>query len=163
MTKRNKCATLAAAALAVSLAALLPCRAEDYDLLKTKTKILVDEMQEFYEDSCKKDSYVHGAQYEYYFKLAHTTGTNLLSRAESPANEKLLRQYFELVKKDYEAYTKVGAAADKAAATGRQYGNAGDRHRAKRLVNAEKLRDKELTAAIKRWEKFVGQLKKAKK
>jgi len=160
---KTKSGTFAVAVLTVSLAAILPCRAEDYDLLKAKTKILVTEMKEFYESSGKKDSYVHGAQYEYYFQLVHTIGTNLLARTDTPTNEKLLQQYFTLIKKDYDAYTKVGAATDKAAATGRLSGNAGDRHRAKRLVNAEKLRDKELTDAIKRWEKFVEQLKRSKK
>lgn len=134
--------------------------ADDCQLLKAKVKMLVDEAQEHYENSRKKDSYVHGAQYEYYFKLILSTGTNLLAKSDSPTSEKNLRKYFDLVKKDYDAYTKVNAAADKAAATGRLQGNAGDRHRAKRLVNAEKLRDKELSEAIKRWEKFIEQLKR---
>jgi len=141
----------------------LTALADDYQLLKTKTNILVEQAQEFYAESRQKGSYVHGAAYQYYFTLMHTTGTNLLSRSESPANEKLLRAYFNLIKKDYEAYTKVNAAADKAAATGSLDGNAGTRHRAKRLVNAERLRDKELAAAIQRWEKFVCELKKGAK
>jgi len=141
----------------------LTVRAEDYQLLKVKTRILVEQAQEFYSDSRKKESYVHGAAYQYYFTLMHTTGTNLLARSESPTNEKLLREYFNLIKKDYDSYTKVNAATDKAVATGTLDGNAGARHRAKRLVNAEKLRDKELTAAIKRWEKFVGEMKKSAK
>jgi len=141
----------------------LSVRAEDYQLLKVKTGILVEQAQEFYLESRQKDSYVHGAAYQYYFTLMHTTGTNLLARSESTANEKLLRAYFELIKKDYASYTKVNAATDKAAATGSLDGNAGSRHRAKRLINAEKLRDKELQAAIKRWEKFVGDVKKSTK
>lgn len=161
---KNICGRAICIAMAVALAfGAGVARAEDYQLLKMKTEILIDEAKEFYADSCKKDSYVHGAQYEYYFKIMLVTGTNLLAKAESPENEKNLRKYFELIKKDYESYTKVNAATDKAAATGRLYGNAGDRHRAKRLVNAEKLRDKELTAAIKRWEKFIDQLKKNEK
>jgi len=153
---------LGVVSLAFGLLSLTAC-AEDYQLLKAKTGILVEQAQEFYSESRQKESYVHGAAYQYYFTLIHTTGTNLLARSESPTNEKLLRAYFNLVKKDYEAYTKVNAATDKAAATGSLSGNAGSRHRAKRLVNAEKLRDKELTAAIKRWEKFVGDMKKSAK
>jgi len=159
---KSKRGTFVVAVLAVSLAAVLPCWADEYELLKTKTQILVEQASELYAESCKKGSYVHEAQYEYYFRMMLSTGTNLLARAQSRENERNLREYFNLVKKDYEAYTKVNAATDKAAATGRSYGNAGDRHRAKRLINAEKLRDKELTAAIKRWEKFIGQLKKEK-
>jgi len=155
--------TLLGAALLAAALAVPTVRAEDYELLRTKTGLLVEQAEEFYSESRRKESYVHGAAYQYYFTLMHSTGTNLLARSKSASNEKLLRAYFELVKKDYAAYTKVAAATDKAAATGSSDGEAGSRHRAKRLVNAEKLRDKELQAAIKRWEKFVGDLKKSPK
>jgi len=153
--------SIACAALALALGSA--AYAEDYQLLKTKVEMLVDQAKELYDDSCRKDSETHNAPCKYYFGLMYATGTNVLARAETPTNAQRLRKYFDLIQKDYEAYTKVSAGADMAAATGRGKGESGGRHRAKRMINAEKLRDKELAAAVKRWEAFVQQLKRGAK
>jgi len=142
---------------------ILSVRAEDYQLLKGKTELLAGQANDLLQDSFRKGSATYGAAYQYYFSLIHASGTNLLARTESPSNERLLHAYIDLVAKDYEAYTKVMSATEMAAATGKLKGNSGTRHRAKRLINAEKLGDKELAAAIKRWEKFVGDVKRSAK
>lgn len=138
----------------------LSAKAEDYDLLKLKASLLVEQAKGYREDSFCKGNELYGAAHQYYFTLVHASGTNLLARAKSSANEKLLASFCELAAKDYAAYTKVAAAEEKAAATGRSSGDAGCRHRAKRIINAEKLGDKELKAAIIRWEQFAKRLKK---
>jgi len=149
---------LACAALALAFG--MAVHAEDNQLLKAKVELLVEQAKGLYEDSFRKGSASYGAQYQYYFGLIYASGTNLLARADSSTTTQRLRKYFDLVEKDYETYTKIEAAADMAAATGSTRGHNGARHRAKRLINAEKLRDQELATAVKRWENFVSQLKK---
>lgn len=146
----------AAAVLALGTAA----RAEDFQLLKAKVELVAGQAKDLYDDSCRKGSASYGAQYQYYFGLMYAAGTNVMGRAESPTTTNQMRKYLDLTGKDYEAYTRISAETDKAAATGYTRGKAGGRARAKRLTNAEKLRDKELESAIKRWEAFVTQLKK---
>jgi len=136
-------------------------RSEDYQLLRTKAELLVDQTKGF-GDSCRSGSYVQNAAYQYYFRLVHAVGTNLLARSASPSNERLLRTYIDRVCKDYESYTRAEEAEGKALATGSVRGKAGSRHRAKRLLNAEKFRDRELSSAIARWEKFFTEIKSAK-
>jgi len=138
-------------------------QAEDYQLLRGKTELLVGQANDLLKDSFRKGSETYGAAFQYYFSLIYGSGTNLLARSESPTSVKLMHSYIDLVAKDYEAYTKVTDATAMAAATGSRKGHTGSRGRTKRLINAEKLGDKELTAAIKRWEKFVGDVKKSSK
>jgi len=153
------------AALMLALGTVV--RAEDYMFQRAKAELIVEQAKGLYEDSFRKGSESYGAQYQYYFGLMYETGTNLLGRAESQTTKLRMRKYLELIEKDYEAYTKVEAAVDKAAATGgdkiyagRHVVANGSRHRAKRMANAEKLRDSELAAAVKRWENFVRQVMK---
>jgi len=144
--------------------------AEDYMMQKAKVELLVNQAKEFYDDSFRKGSETYGAPYQFYFGLMYATGTNLLARAESSATRQRMQKYCELIEKDYEAYTKVEAAAEKAAATGsdklfvgKWVVRDGSRHRAKRLINAQKLGDRELDSAIKRWENFASQLLREQK
>jgi len=153
---------------AVVLALGMAVRAEEYVLLKAKTELLVEQAKGLLDDSYRKGSESYGAPYQYYFGLMHATGTNLLARGESATNAQRLRKYCGLIEKDYEAYTKVNAAVDMAAATGadkKSVGRgrvirSGSRTRVQRLINAEKLRDKELAEAVKRWEGLAVQLMK---
>ena len=159
---------LACAALALALGSA--AYAEEYVLLKAKVELLVEQAKDFYDESCRKGSELYGAQYKYYFGLMYATGTNALGRAETPANKRKMEKYYELIEKDYAAYTSAAAAYDKVTATGsdkvhvgRHVVKDGSRHRAKRIINAEKLGDKQLEAAIKRWEEFAVRLKKEAK
>jgi len=120
---------------------LLSVRAEDYQLLRGKAELLVGQANDLLQDSFRKGSATYGAAYQYYFSLIYGSGTNLLARSESPTNVRLMQSYIDLVAKDYEAYTKVSDATTMASATGKLKGNAGTRHRAKRLISAEKLGD----------------------
>lgn len=157
---------LGCAALVLALG--MSVRAEEYQQLKTKAEILVGYVQELYDEACRKGSETHSPLYQYYFKLMNDTGKDLLSRPESVTNKQRLQKYFELAEKDYEAYTKLSGDADKAAAIGndRVYVGRnhvvtnGSRRRAKRLVNIERLGEKELALAIERWEKFSAQVKR---
>jgi len=158
-------AKLLCAAVALALSAAV--HAEEYALLKAKVELLVEDAKGFYEESFRKGSESYGAPYQYYFGLMYETGSSLLKREESPATRLRLKKYYDLLEKDYEAYTKVEAEAAKAAATGgdkvlvgKRVVSNGSRHRAKRLINAEKLRDKELADAVKRRESFATQVKR---
>jgi len=149
--------------VALALTLGLGAFAEDYQMLKCKTEILVDQVKEFRDESDRKGSELHTPQYQYYFRLMYATGTNLLARAESPTTVRRLNEYFALAKKDYDAYTRYEGAYDRAEATGSNRGRQGAQHRAKRIVNAKKLGEQELLAAIARWEKFVAELKREAK
>jgi len=159
------CVRMSCAAVVLALGSAV--HAEEYMMLRAKVELLVEEAKGYYDDSFRKGSEIYGAPYQYYFGLMYGTGTNLLSRSESPTTVQRMRKYYDLIEKDYEAYTKVCAATEKAAATGsdqlcvgRRVVRNGSRHRAKRLINAEKLADRELEAAVKRWEGFVRQVMK---
>jgi len=134
--------------------------ADDFATLKLKTQLLVDEAKEISAESARTKDGVHAAAFKYYGLLMVSTGTNLLARSESPTNTRLLRSYLDLVAKDYEAYSKCTDSASMAEATGYKRGHTGDRQRVKRRINAEKLGDKELADAIKRWEKFAAEVKR---
>jgi len=155
---------------AVALALGTAVHAEDYAMLRAKVELLVGQAKDLYEDSFRKGSESYGAAYQYYYGLMYGAGTNLLGRAESQTTTQRMKKYYDLIEKDYEAYTKVEAATAKAAATGsdkvyagRHIVSNGSRHRAKRLANAQKMGDKELGEAVKRWEKFATQLAKEQK
>jgi len=161
--KRN--ASIVCAALALALGWTV--HAEDSMLLRAKVQLLAEQAKDLYEDSFRKGSDSYGVPYQYYFGLMYASGTNLLARADTTATTQRLKKYCTLIEKDYEAYTRIDAAAKQAAATGsdkvfvgRHVVKDGARKRARRLVNAEKLRDKELAAAVKRWETLVIELKK---
>jgi len=158
------------ACAAVVLALGTAVHAEEFMLLKAKVELLVGQAKELYDDSFRKGSEVYGAPYQYYYGLMYASGTNLLGSAESQTTTQRMKKYYDLIEKDYEAYAKVEAATAKAAATGsdkvyagRHVVNNGSRHRAKRLINAQKMGDKELAEAVKRWEKFATQLAKEQK
>jgi len=157
------------AALAVAFG--MAVHAEDGMLLRAKVELVVGQADDLYKDSCRKGSESYGVGYQYFYGLIHATGKVLLDRPESQLTTIRMKKYLELIEKDYEAYTRIEAAASKAAATGHdrvltsrhRIAFDGSRHRAKRITNAEKLRDKELGAAIQRWEKFALQLKREEK
>jgi len=134
--------------------------AEDYVFLRGKTELITEEAKGLLASA-------PDAACKYYFGLIYASGTNLLGRAESSSTSQKMQRYISLAEKDYEAYTKVSEAMDRANATGGDVvavGNRqrvvknGERKRTNRRINAEKLRDKELEAAVKRWQNFATQL-----
>jgi len=154
----------------LSLALTFVVRAEDAQLQRAKMELLVEQAGEMFTDAQRKGSATHGAVFQYYYGLVYGAGTNILARKDSAATANLQNRYMALIAKNYETYTKVENAMEKAKATGsdtvrvgrNKVVRNGNRHRAKHIASAEKLGEKELAAAIREWENFVIQLKKAK-
>lgn len=143
--------------------------ADELQLDRAKLELVVEQAGELLADANRKGSPTHAAPYQYYFGLVYGVGTNLLSRKDSPVTKNLQRRYMDLIDKNYTAYTRVEEAYGKAAATGndtrhvgRHVVSTGSRHRAKRIANAEKLGEKELTKAIQQWESFASQVKRTR-
>jgi len=153
----NKNMMFAAGVLVFAMA--FACRAEDAQLAQIKLQLVVDQAGELYDEACRKGSDTHTPAHKYYFGLIYASGTNLLARTPSSDTTSLTRQYMEMVQRDYKAYTKVETAVDKAAATGSRKGSSGSRTREARKASAERLGEKELASAIKKWEDFAVRIK----